>query len=487
VRSGSGTGSSACRTCGARLSRGGCATRRRSGASSPGSPPPTVSTRRRRRSTASWTAPTTTWRASSSPWLAPSVAPAARGRAAAARHLPGPARPGARRPLSCPAFHPPEPLASLVRAVRSGGDLPDWRGRRAGLRKEGPPRPARDGPGAGGDAALMRTGRFRGRPYVLHVPDDYRGDEPFPLVVILGAARPGRAHRPDRALVPRALGVLALFPGERMWWEEEPGAAVEALLAEALAELNVDTDRVTITGFSNGGTGSLLYAARIPDRFAAVASLMGGGLPFFEHDQVIDAAAIARIPFLFVHGERRDHTGRGERAHGEGDAEGEPRRGGRDARASRTASRRRLRPGGRARLPVPRRHVRDPFPRNVAMRTRTLDHPRAYWSRCWRRTAARPRSTARSRARRSLFGRRTCGSCVCCCGRTPRPRLSGPRHGGRPGGLRRRRPEDPALLLRSWRETGDPSSPTRPRSPSTWVARHPEAHWSHRREGPAGR
>ena len=31
---------------------------------------------------------------------------------------------------------------------------------------------------------------------------------------------------------------------------------------------------------------------------------MGGGLPFFEATDPIDAAAIARIPFLFVHGDR---------------------------------------------------------------------------------------------------------------------------------------------------------------------------------------
>ena len=152
----------------------------------------------------------------------------------------------------------------------------------------------------------MRTARFRGRPYVLHVPDDYRGDEPFPLVVVLGGG-PGRAiptaQTARSSLEPR--GELAVFPqANGMWWEEEPAAAVEALLAEVLAELNVDTDRVTITGFSNGGTGAILYASRTPHRFAAVASLMGGGLPFFEATDPIDAAAIARIPFLFVHGDR---------------------------------------------------------------------------------------------------------------------------------------------------------------------------------------
>ncbi|HEX9187856.1 MAG TPA: dienelactone hydrolase family protein, partial [Vicinamibacteria bacterium] len=200
---------------------------------------------------------------------------------------------------------PPADLAAVARAVRSAAALPSWSGpagkgwgRQALLAQRAP------GQVPGTTLRFMRTERFRGRPYVLHVPEDYRGDEPFPLVVVLGGG-PGRAM--PTAQTARAslepLGVLALFPQALgMWWEDEPGAAVEALLKEALAELNVDTDRVTLTGFSNGGTGSVLYAARMPHRFAAVASLMGGGLPFFEKERPIDPAAIARIPFLFVHG-----------------------------------------------------------------------------------------------------------------------------------------------------------------------------------------
>ncbi len=182
----------------------------------------------------------------------------------------------------------------------AGGPIePGW-GREALLAQRAP------GQVPGTTLRFMRTERFRGRPYVLHVPDDYRGDEPFPLVVVLGGG-PGRAiptaQTARSTLEPR--GELAVFPqANGMWWEPEPGAAVAALLAEVLADLDVDTDRVTITGFSNGGTGSLLYASRMPHRFAAVASLMGGGLPFFEKDGPIDAAAIARLPFLFVHGDR---------------------------------------------------------------------------------------------------------------------------------------------------------------------------------------
>jgi len=243
-----------------------------------------------------------------------------------------------------------------------------------------------------------------------------------------------------------------------MWWEDEPGAAFDALLAEALAELNVDTDRVTLTGFSNGGTGSVLYAARTPHRFAAVASLMGGGLPFFENDQPIDAAAIARIPFLFVHGGSDELI--------------PPWTSERTAKAMRKAN-----PGAVAEVhvladrphdvvygrddgltfPFLGKQVRDAFPRKVALRARNLDHPRAFWIEVVGKDggtaeidgaiegqgiALRTRNVKRLRlllrpdlldlaspVRITANGRESFAGKVA---------------------------EDPALLLRSWRETGDP-------------------------------
>jgi hypothetical protein len=356
---------------------------------------------------------------------------------------------------------PPDALARVARAVRSGGELPEWEGpieagwgRQALLAQRGP------GQVPGTTLRFMRTERFRGRPYVLHVPDDYRGDEPFPLVVVLGGG-PGRAiptaQTARSSLEP--LGVLALFPqANGMWWEDEPGAAVAALLAEALADLNVDTDRVTITGFSNGGTGSLLYASRMPHRFAAVASLMGGGLPFFERDNPIDAAAIARIPFLFVHGDRDEIIPDWASV--------------RTAKAMRKANPEAVAdvhvlPGrshdvvyGREdglTFPFLERHARDPFPKRVSLRARSLDYPRAFWIEVLEKDggvaevdgtvegnaiALRTRNVRRLRLllRRELVD----------LSAPVRITLDGREAFAGPVG------EDPALLLRSWRETGDP-------------------------------
>jgi predicted esterase len=273
-------------------------------------------------------------------------------------------------------------LVALARAVRGGEPLPAWKGpvepglgRRALLAQ----RAAGQAPGA-----TMRFLRTRpGWPYVLYVPEDYRGDEPFPLVFVLGGG-PGRAMptaQTARAAVD-ARGALVVYPqANGMWWDDEAAAAFDALFAEVLAELNVDTDRVTITGFSNGGTGSLLYAARHPDRFAAVVSLMGGGLPFFQDAGPIAPEAIARVPFLFVHGDRdelipswaSERTAKAMRgANPEATAELRilPGRGhdivhGRDDGLS---------------LPFLEGHTRDPLPKRVSLRARAQDGlPRAFW------------------------------------------------------------------------------------------------------------
>ena len=284
------------------------------------------------------------------------------------------------------AASPPPPAAAdllaLSRAVRGGDPLPAWKGpvepglgRRALLAQRAAGQPA---------GATMRFLRSRpGWPYVLHVPEDYRGDEPFPLVFVLGGG-PGRAvptAQTSRAAVdPR--GALVVYPqANGMWWDDEAAAAFDALFGEVLSELNVDTDRVTITGFSNGGTGSLLYAARHPDRFAAVVSLMGGGLPFFEDVGPIAPEAIARVPFLFVHGDRdpvipswaSERTAKAMRAaNPEATAELRilPGRGhdivhGRDDGLS---------------LPFLEGHARDPVPRRVSLRARGKDGlVRAFW------------------------------------------------------------------------------------------------------------
>lgn len=234
----------------------------------------------------------------------------------------------------------------------------------------------------GTTARVTTSGRYAGRPYIVHVPDEYRGDEPFPLIFYLSGG-PGlaitAALTAEETIAPTAY--LAVYPqAEGPWWKEPARAAFGELMQEVLAELNVDTNRVFLTGFSNGGTGTTLYATLWPHRFAAAASLMGGGFPFFEEQEPLPPANAARLPFLLLHGDA-------------------------DPIIPASASRRTLEALRRANPDAPvtleilkgRPHdltfasdgarvleffkdpVRDPFPRRVSFATRSLSTARAFW------------------------------------------------------------------------------------------------------------
>jgi hypothetical protein len=141
-------------------------------------------------------------------------------------------------------------------------------------------------------------------PYMVRVPDDYRADRKFPLLIYLsgggGLAIDG-VNTADEAIA--GTDYLVLYPqaGDH-WWTPGIRARVDALLGEVLREFNVDTNRIYIAGFSNGGTGALDFAQLWPQRFAGVVSLMGAGQC---NPQVASGLKnLTNLPILFVHGGR---------------------------------------------------------------------------------------------------------------------------------------------------------------------------------------
>lgn len=144
-------------------------------------------------------------------------------------------------------------------------------------------------------------------PYMVHVPIDYRGDAPFPLIVYLSG---GDGYAFDAALsaedILRHTGYLALYPQAQqgLWWEQQPTRTFSELLTDFLHTYNVDTNRVYITGSSNGGTASVYYGILWPQRFAAISSLMGAGLQSPAAADPLPAKNLANVPLLLVHGDR---------------------------------------------------------------------------------------------------------------------------------------------------------------------------------------
>jgi len=162
----------------------------------------------------------------------------------------------------------------------------------------------REKPGA--TLRFMTTPGLTGTPYMIHVPPDYRGDQPFPLLVYLsgggGLAFDGVLSSADAV---RHAGYLVLYPnaGGQMWWDASVTAMVQALLLEVQRTYDVDANRVYLAGFSNGGTGTIELGARFPYHFAALASLMGAGLDT-PSGAKLPMQNLLAVPVLFLHGDK---------------------------------------------------------------------------------------------------------------------------------------------------------------------------------------
>lgn len=122
--------------------------------------------------------------------------------------------------------------------------------------------------------------------YLLFKPKGYDEDKAkkWPLMIFLhGSGERGTnltkvaTHGPPKIVASRAdfpfVVISPQCPNGEIWQKE----AIIALLDEALAKLNVDPDRVYITGLSMGGFATWALASSYPDRFAAAVPVCGGG------------------------------------------------------------------------------------------------------------------------------------------------------------------------------------------------------------------
>ena len=116
-----------------------------------------------------------------------------------------------------------------------------------------------------------------------------RGDDPSQLLNMkpLQYMRQTKGF-PFVVVVPRC-------PGGEQW---DPDT-LNVLVDEALAKYRIDEDRVYLTGYSMGGTGTWTFAMAHPERFAAIAPVCG---------RVINVLAykIKDIPIWCFHGDKDD-------------------------------------------------------------------------------------------------------------------------------------------------------------------------------------
>lgn len=143
--------------------------------------------------------------------------------------------------------------------------------------------------------------------YVLFVPNDYQGDKPYPLILSLhGDGEKGTdGKKPSQKGLgstvhkqEKTFPFLTLFPqAHKSAWsaDSEDGRRIMAILADVEKAYLVDPKCIYVTGMSSGGDGTWSFAAKYPDRWAAIVPVCGNGDPK-------DAAKIKDIPCWYFMG-----------------------------------------------------------------------------------------------------------------------------------------------------------------------------------------
>lgn len=125
--------------------------------------------------------------------------------------------------------------------------------------------------------------------FLLALPEGYdaSADKKWPLVVFLhGAGERGddlakvALHGPPKRVAAGETFPFVLAspqcPSEA-WWTEQPVLELVDHIAETY---RVDASRIYLTGLSMGGYGTWHFATLAPHRFAAIAPICGGGIPY---------------------------------------------------------------------------------------------------------------------------------------------------------------------------------------------------------------
>jgi pimeloyl-ACP methyl ester carboxylesterase len=143
-------------------------------------------------------------------------------------------------------------------------------------------------------------------PYAVWISPGVNRAVPSPLLLFLHGANQYQNvnlihFNNQQSLVlpsPYSVPGVVIFPNGRTTTWSTPLADADALEAmdDALARpsLNLDPERVVVTGVSSGGMGTYHLAAWYPDRFAGAYSLVGGGTEVLEN--------ITNLPFRASNG-----------------------------------------------------------------------------------------------------------------------------------------------------------------------------------------
>ncbi len=165
------------------------------------------------------------------------------------------------------------------------------------------PRPGYQGefPAAGDSRLADGTLPYR---MLLFLPAGYSASGPAqPLVVHLHGAgergtdlaivrRESLPRQIDNGLHPPAVVASPQCPPDHIW----DAAKVMAVIDYLKRQFNIDPRRISLTGYSMGGSGTWRTAALNPGRFAAIVPICGGG-------ETAQAAQFVGMPVWAFHGQ----------------------------------------------------------------------------------------------------------------------------------------------------------------------------------------
>ncbi len=142
--------------------------------------------------------------------------------------------------------------------------------------------------------------------YVQYLPKDFDDTKKYPLVFFLH----GAGERGDDLDIAMRHGYMKyvreegreypfIFVAPQCPFEKYWGCFTESLLAFIdfiTVSLPIDKDRIYLTGFSMGGTGTWMLSMASPDRFAAIVPVCGSGIYW-------NADCVKHIPTVMYHGD----------------------------------------------------------------------------------------------------------------------------------------------------------------------------------------
>lgn len=143
--------------------------------------------------------------------------------------------------------------------------------------------------------------------YLLYLPQDYYSlKKDFPLILFLhGAGERGddldlvKIHGIPKIVDQQKdfpfIAISPQCPLDKWWVDPWLIEALNGLVDEIISTYRVDKSRVYLTGLSMGGFGTWYLAMAYPEKFAAIAPICGGGMPWM-------AFRIKDVPVWAFHG-----------------------------------------------------------------------------------------------------------------------------------------------------------------------------------------